>query len=103
MIQKLNPSFPMLSDPDREASIGPFGRKNEDDPRGLAVTATVVIGPDGDEVMRLVSRDFADRPHEDVLLDALQPLDLASVDHVPPAPGKPEPGPRAMPFGDLRT
>jgi hypothetical protein len=103
MIEKLNLPFPMLSDPDREASIGPFGLKNEDDPRGLAVTATVLISPDGDEVIRLVSRDFADRPLENVVLDTLQRLDLASVDQVPPTPGKPEPGPRAMPFGDLRT
>jgi peroxiredoxin len=103
MIEKLNLPFPMLSDPDRDLSIAPFGLMNEDDPRGLAITATVLIGPEGDEAMRLVSRDFADRPFEDAVLHALQRLDLASVEQPPPTLGIPEPGPRAMPFNDLRT
>ncbi len=103
MIEKLNLPFPMLSDPDRSLSIGPLGLMNEDDPRGLAVTATVLIGSDGDEAMRLVSRDFADRPFEDAVLHALQRLDLASVEQPPPKLVIPEPGPRAMPFDDLRT
>lgn len=103
MIEKLNLPFPMLSDPDRGLSIGPFGLMNEDDPRGLAVTATVLIGPDGDEAMRLVSRDYADRPLEDTVLQELQRLDLASVEQPPPTQGIPGPGSRAMPFNDLRT
>ena len=103
MIEKLNLPFPMLSDPDRNDSIGPLGLLNEDDPRGLAIPATVLIGPEGDEVMRLLSRDYADRPLEDVVLDALKRLDLAPVEQPPLAPGVAEPGPFAMPFGDLRT
>jgi hypothetical protein len=103
MIEKLNLPFPMLSDPDRNLSIAPFGLMNEDDPRGLAVTATVLIGPEGDEAMRLVSRDFADRPLEDAVLNALQRLNLASVEQPPPTPGIPAPDRRAMPFDDLRT
>jgi hypothetical protein len=103
MIEKLNLPFPMLSDPDRSLSIGPFGLMNEDDRRRLATTATVLIGSDGDEVMRLVSRDYADRPFEGEVLDAVQRLNLDSVEQPPPAPGIPEPGPNAMPFRDLRT
>lgn len=103
MVEKLNLPFPMLSDPERHLSIEPFGLTNEEDPRGLAITATVLIGPDGDEVMRLVSRDYADRPLEDDVLDALRRMDLAPVDQPVPTRGNPEPGPRAMPFGELRT
>jgi hypothetical protein len=103
MVEKLNLPFPMLSDPDRHLSIEPFELMNEHDSRGLAIPATILIGPDGDEVMRSVSRDFADRPLEDVVLDALRRLDLAPVEQPPPTRGQPEPGPRAMPFGELRT
>ena len=84
MVDKLNLPFPILSDPDRSLSIEPYRLLNTEDPRGLAVPATVVIDPNGDEVLRLVSRDFADRPFEDVALDALKDLGLAPVEQ--PAP-----------------
>jgi len=103
MVEKLNLPFPMLSDPDRNGAFGPYGLKNPDDPRGLAIPAVVVIGPEGDEVMRIVSRDFADRPFEDAALEAVRALGLAPVRQPPPTPGTPEPGPGAMPFTDLVT
>ena len=103
MVEKLNLPFPMLSDPDRILAIGPYDLMNTEDPRELAIPATVVIGPNGSEVLRLVSRDFADRPFEDVALEVLRSLDLEPVDQPAPAPGNPEAGPRAMPFGDLRA
>jgi hypothetical protein len=103
MVVKLNLPFPILSDPDRSLSIEPYGLMNGEDPRELAITATVVIGPNGEEVLRLVSRDFADRPFEGVALEALRDLDLAPVEQPTPALGDPAPGPRAMPFGDLRV
>ena len=103
MVEKLNLPFPMLSDPDRSRAIGPYGLRNEADPRGVAIPATVVIDPNGDEIERLVSRDFADRPSEDAALDALRLLGLSPVEQPPPTPGFPEPGPSAMPFGDLRA
>jgi hypothetical protein len=103
MVEKLNLPFPMLSDPDRELSIGPFGLRNEDDPRGLAISATVLIDHRGEEVMRLVSRDYADRPLEDVVIDSLRNLELDPVEQPQLTPGIPEPGATAMAFGDLRT
>jgi hypothetical protein len=103
MVEKLNLPFPMLSDPDRSRAIGPYGLRNEVDPRGLALPATVLIDQRGDEIVRLVSRDFADRPLVDDGLDALRALGLPPVDQPCPTPGVPEPGPRAMPFGDLRA
>jgi hypothetical protein len=103
MIEKLNLPFPMLSDPDRSLAIGPYELVDTQDARELATPATVLIGPDGNEVMRLVSRDYADRPLKDAALEALQGLGLDSVEQRHPTPGSPEPGPAAMPFRDLRT
>jgi len=103
MVDKLNLPFPFLSDPDRSLAIGPFDLMNTEDPRDLALPATIVIGPDGDEVLRIVSRDFADRPMEEAALEAVQALGLGPVQQPPPNPGTPDPGPRAMPFSDMRT
>jgi hypothetical protein len=103
MVDKLNLPFPILSDPDRSLSIEPYRLLNTEDPRGLAIPATVVIDPNGDEVLRLVSRDFADRPFEDVALDALKDLGLAPVEQPAPTMGDLAPGPTAMPFKDLRV
>lgn len=103
MVEKLNLPFPMLSDPDRSLAIGPFGLRNEEDPRGLAVPATILIDQDGAEAVRLVSRDYADRPLEESVFDALRRLDLDPIAQPAPTPGTPEPGATAMPFGDLRT
>lgn len=102
MVEKLNLSFPMLSDPDRTLAIEPYDLMDRDDPRGLAIPATVLIDPNGEEVLRLVSRDFADRCPEDDALGVLRGLDLPPVEQDAPSRGNPEPGPRAMPFGDLR-
>ncbi len=103
MIEKLNLPFPLLSDPDRTAAIEPYDLMNMDDPRNLAITATVLIDPDGVEVMRIVSRDFADRPFEDEVLEKLRSLDLEPVTQATPAAGTPQPGPKAMPFDELRS
>ena len=103
MAEKLNLPFPMLSDPDRDLAIGPYGLRNEQDPRNLAIPATVVIGPGGDEVMRLTSRDYADRPFEEQALEAVVALGLDPVVQPAPLPGVPEPGPSAMPFRDLKV
>ena len=45
MVDKLNLPFPILSDPDRSLSIEPYRLLNTEDPRGLAIPATVVIDP----------------------------------------------------------
>lgn len=103
MVEKLNLPYPMLSDPDRSLAIGPYDLMNVTDPRGLAIPATVVINPEGDEILRLVSRDFADRPFEDEAIELLRQLRLDSAPPLLPNAGMPDPGQRAMPFGDLRT
>jgi hypothetical protein len=103
MVEKLNLPFPMLSDPDRSLAIDPFGLPNTVDPRNLAITATVLIDQHASEVVRSVSRDFADRPLEQDVLDELRRLDLPPTDQTLPTPGAPEPGPSAIPFRELRT
>jgi len=103
MVEKLNLPFPMLSDPDRALAIGPYGLMNGQDPRGLAIPATIFIDPEGKEVLRLVSRDFADRPFEGLVLEHLAGLALDPAQQALPAPGDPQPGPKAMPFGELRS
>jgi len=103
MVDKLNLAFPLLSDSDRTRAIGPFGLMNEQDPRGLALPATILIDATGEEALRLASRDFADRPFEDVVLEALRALQLEPVHQAPPTPGIPAPGPTAMPYGELRS
>ncbi len=103
MIEKLNLPFPMLSDPDRTGAIEPYDLMNMKDPRDLAVPATVIIDSAGEEVARLVSRDYADRPHEDAVLEIVRSLALEPVEQAPPRPGAAEPGEKAMPFADLRS
>jgi hypothetical protein len=102
MVEKLNLPYPMLSDPDRTLAIEPYDLMNMEDPRNLAIPATILIGPDGAEVLRIVSRDFADRPFEEDALTALKALNLDPITQPAPNPGTPEPGPRAMPYRDLR-
>ena len=103
MIDKLNLPFLMLSDPDRSLAIGPYGLMNQTDRRNLAIPATIVIDPEGNEALRLVSRDYADRPLEGEALTYLEGRSLDPVVQPAPAPGTPEPGPGAMPFDQLRT
>ena len=102
MVEKLNLPFAFLSDPDRTLAIEPYDLVNESDPRNLAITATVLIDAEGNEVMRQVSRDYADRPFEDDVLAKLRELGLDAVEPVPIDPGTPEPGAKAMPFESLR-
>lgn len=97
MIDKLRLPFPMLSDEDRSAVIEPWGLANPTDRRNLAIPAIVVVTPDGDEAYRWVGRDFAFRLPEDDLLGVLQGLGLEPTQQEPPALGRIEPGPTAMP------
>ncbi len=103
MIEKLNLTFPLLSDPDRTKAIDPYDLADPKDRRNLARIATVVIDPDGKEAWRKVSRDYAERPTEDETLDVVKTMDLSAIHQPPPAEGVPEPGQSAMPFRDLRV
>jgi len=101
MVDKLRLPFPLLSDRDRSVAISPYGVADERDPRSIAVATTVVIAPDGEEVWRKASFDFAERPEEDEVLDVVRSRGWPPTTQAPPSPGSPEPGPNAMPFSSL--
>ena len=103
MVEKLNLPFPLLSDPDRSLAIEPYGLSNPHDARNLAIPATVLVGSGGEEILRLVSRDYADRPFEDSALDKLRDLGLDAVSQAALKPGTSQPGAGAMRFADLRS
>lgn len=101
MVAKLDLPFPYLSDPAREVLIGPLGLSDERDPRELALPALVIVGPEGEEVWRWVSRDYADRIDEESVLEVARALELGPVEPVSVRPGTPDPGPQAVDMGSL--
>ena len=103
MIDKLDLPFPILSDPDRSGAITPLDLRNEKDPRGLALPALVLIGTDGEEVWRYVSRDYADRMPEDEVLGVIESQGWSATTQPAPALGPIEPGDNAMPLEKLPT
>lgn len=101
LIQNLMLPFPLLSDPDRTAAVQPFGVADEKDRRDIARPAVVLITPDGEEAFRIVSRDYADRPMEDSVLEAVRALGLPPTTQDLPALGPAEPGPAAFRVNDM--
>jgi hypothetical protein len=101
MAEKLALPFPILSDPDGERAIKPFGVWDE--AGAMAKPAIVVLAPDGSEPYRYVGVDFVDRPNDDDIGVALANLRLAPLEHrartAPHLP--PIPGPRAVKLADL--
>jgi hypothetical protein len=95
-VEKLDLPFPILSDPDRTGAIRPYGVADESDSRNISRPAVILVDPGGEEIWRFVSRDFADRPVDDLVFEALAGLGLAPTSQEPPEPGSPEPGPNAM-------
>jgi hypothetical protein len=91
----------MLSDPDRTGAIGPYGLSDEKDRRNIARPAIVVVTPDGEEAFRIVSRDYADRPTEDAVVEGVAGLQLAPTSQEPPRAGPAEPGPAAFKFEQM--
>ena len=101
MVEKLSLPFPLLSDPDRSKMIEPMGVADPNDARSIAKPAMVLIGSDGSEHWRFVSRDYADRLPNDEVLDHVRSLSLSAVSQASPEVGAVEPGPGAMPFEGL--
>lgn len=97
MVEKLDLPFPMLSDPDRSLAITPFGVADPKDERFIAVPAVVLVGTDGEEAWRFVSRDYADRLPEELVLEQAKALGLEPATQRAPRPGIPDPGARAFP------
>jgi hypothetical protein len=96
MVEKLALPFAVLSDPDGEGAIKPYGVWHDE--RKIARPAIVLLAPDGREVFRYVGVDFMDRPGDAEIFAALDGLDLpplldatGPIAHLPP-----QPSPRAI-------
>ena len=101
MVEKLDLPFPLLSDPDRSLAIEPYGVADPKDHRSLSRPAMVLVSPDGEEVFRFVSRDYAHRLPEAEVLETVRGLGLRPAIQAAPTPGDPQPGPGAMPLDGL--
>ncbi len=76
--------FPLVSDPGGEVWLKRFDAFDPEDRGGIALPVVIVVGPDGSEIYRRTSRDFADRQHDEAALAALTDADLPALD---PPPG----------------
>jgi hypothetical protein len=90
VVARLQLPFLLLSDPGGEGAIQPYDLWNAEERGGIAKPAVVVIDTAGEERFRTVSRDFADRLHEDDVVAAVRDLGLPPTTQEPPAPGTPD-------------
>jgi len=77
--------FRIISDPGGLHILKPLDLWNADERGGIAVPALVVISPEGEEVFRVRSRDFADRVNDENALVALEKQGYPALDPSPPA------------------
>ena len=68
--------FRWVSDPDGEQLAKPLDSWNPDERGGLFHPLVLLLGPDGQELVRHRSRDFADRPDDEDVLQALRDAGL---------------------------
>lgn len=79
------PNVRYVSDPDGEILKG-LDMFDPEERGGIALPGLFVIDPDGNEVWAYRGRDFADRTHDD---DLLEPLEALGLDAIEPPPGGP--------------
>jgi hypothetical protein len=103
MVEKLSLPFPYLSDPDRSQAIQPLGVADEKDERKISRPALVMLTPEGKEVFRFESRDFADRMPEEDVLEAVRALGFPPTTQEPPVIGPAEAGPRTLSLRELKV
>lgn len=101
MIAKLGLPFSLLSDPDRSEAIEPYGVADPKDARSISRPAIFVVAPDSQVTFSVVSTDFADRSHEEAVIEALAQLELPATHPETIEVGTAEPGPYAMPLHAL--
>ncbi len=77
--------FRVVSDPRGERFLKPLDLWNADERGGIAVPALLVISPQGEEVFRVRSRDFADRVNDEDALGSLEQQGYPALDPPPPA------------------
>ena len=71
--------FPIVSDPEGARWLQPLSLWNAAERGGIAIGATVIFDPTGNEVFRSQARDFADRLTDEPAIGALRGLALAPV------------------------
>ena len=101
VMEKLTLPFPILSDPDRDRAVTPMGFADEKDPRLISRPGMVIVAPGGEGVWRHTGRDYADRPHEDLLLAEVAKLDLDPTTQDRPVVGPAVHGEKAIPLEAL--
>lgn len=79
MVARWHLSFGVESDPGGERFLHPLDLWDDVDPRQIGIPAVIVLAPDGTEVYRHRSRDFADRPDDADVMAALAPLRLPAI------------------------
>jgi len=79
------PNVLYVSDPGGESFLTALGLFDPDERGGIALPGLFVIDPDGNEVFGYRSRDFADRTHDDDLVEAIEAFGLDAIE--PPAGG----------------
>lgn len=82
MVDKLALPYPLLSDPDGQEAIKPYGVWH--DGQSFARPAVVLLRPDGSEAVRQVGEDFADRLPEEELVEANRADNLPAARNHPP-------------------
>ena len=85
MADRWHVPFPIVSDPGGERFLKSLDLWNADERGGIAVPALLVISPQGEEVYRVRSRDFADRVNDADALSTLEKQGYPPLDPPPPA------------------
>lgn len=99
MVEKLHLPFPLLSDPDGEQAIKPYGVWHEGKP--FARPAVILVDTRGEESVRQVGEDFADRLAEEDLVEKIRAFGPAPASQDTPSPGTPKPGENAFPVSAM--
>ena len=76
--------FRWVSDPGGEQLAKPLDSWNAEERGGIFRPLVLLVGPDGETVLRHDSRDFADRPDDSDVLDALRGAGLPELETPPP-------------------
>lgn len=84
------PHVSYVSDPGGERYLRPLDMFDPNERGGIALPGLFVIDPDGAEVFGYRGADFADRRHDDDVLDALDALGLDAIEAPRGGPVDPE-------------
>ncbi len=85
MADRWHVPFRIVSDPGGERFLKSLDLWNALERGGIAMPALLVISPQGEEVFRVRSRDFADRVNDEDALSTLEKQGYPPLDPPPPA------------------